>query len=68
MKQILKQNGLVLAPGIYDALSGLIAEQMGATSVYLSGASIAYTQFGRSDIGLVSVRMVDGGGILDGRE
>ena len=58
MKQILKQNGLVLAPGIYDALSGLIAEQMGATSVYLSGASIAYTQFGRSDIGLVSVSEV----------
>ncbi|MEK9728992.1 MAG: isocitrate lyase/PEP mutase family protein, partial [Alphaproteobacteria bacterium] len=36
----------------------LIAEQSGAKAVYLSGASIAYTRFGRSDIGLVSVSEV----------
>tara|TARA_E500000178_G_scaffold89319_1_gene88224 strand:+ start:1082 stop:1954 length:873 start_codon:yes stop_codon:yes gene_type:complete len=49
---------ILLAPGIYDALSGLIATQMGAKAVYLSGASLAYTRFGRSDIGLVSVSEV----------
>ena len=49
---------LLLAPGIYDALSGLIAEQAGARAVYLSGASIAYTRFGRSDVGLVSASEV----------
>ncbi|NBQ84354.1 MAG: carboxyvinyl-carboxyphosphonate phosphorylmutase, partial [Alphaproteobacteria bacterium] len=54
----LLQSGFVLAPGIYDALSGLIATQAGAEAVYLSGASIAYTRFGRSDIGLVSVSEV----------
>ena len=43
---------------IYDALSGLIAEQAGARAVYLSGASIAYTRFGRSDVGLVSASEV----------
>ena len=52
------ESGFVLAPGIYDALTGLIAEQSGAEAVYLSGASIAYTRFGRSDIGLVSVSEV----------
>lgn len=51
-------QGFVLAPGIYDALSGLIAAQSGAKAAYLSGASIAYTRFGRSDIGLVSVSEV----------
>ena len=51
-------EGFVLAPGIYDALTGLIAAKTGATAVYLSGASIAYTRFGRSDIGLVSVSEV----------
>ena len=51
-------GGIVLAPGIYDALSGLIATQMGARAVYLSGASLAYTRFGRSDIGLVNVSEV----------
>ena len=51
-------EGFVLAPGIYDALTGLIAAKAGAEAVYLSGASIAYTRFGRSDIGLVSVSEV----------
>ena len=57
LKSIIKSETL-LAPGIYDALSGLIAEQSGAQAVYLSGASIAYTRFGRSDLGLVSVSEV----------
>ena len=57
LKSIITTETL-LAPGIYDALSGLIAEQSGAQAVYLSGASIAYTRFGRSDVGLVSVSEV----------
>ena len=57
LKSIIKTETL-LAPGIYDALSGLIAEQSGAQAVYLSGASIAYTRFGRSDVGLISVSEV----------
>ena len=56
-KSIITKETL-LAPGIYDALSGLVAEQSGARAVYLSGASIAYTRFGRSDVGLVSVSEV----------
>ena len=51
-------EGFLLAPGIYDALTGLIAAKAGAKAVYLSGASIAYTRFGRSDIGRVSVSEV----------
>ena len=57
LKSIISRD-ILLAPGIYDALSGLIAEQAGARAVYLSGASIAYTRFGRSDIGLVSASEV----------
>ena len=51
-------EGFILAPGIYDALTGLISAKAGAEAVYLSGASSAYTRFGRSDIGLVSVSEV----------
>ena len=50
LQQLMGKGGIVLAPGIYDALSGLIATQMGAKTVYLSGASLAYTRFGRSDV------------------
>ena len=58
LHKLLDSNEIVLAPGIYDALSGLIATQTGAKAVYLSGASLAYTRFGRSDVGLVSVSEV----------
>ena len=54
----LKQNGIVLAPGIYDALSGLLAERAGFEALYLSGASIAYTRHGGPDIGLVTMTEV----------
>ncbi|WP_417252250.1 isocitrate lyase/PEP mutase family protein [Castellaniella sp.] len=53
-------SGTVLAPGVYDALSALLAEQAGFDAVYLSGASIAYTQLGRSDIGLTTYTEVEG--------
>ena len=54
LKQRLTQPAIVLAPGVYDALSALIAEQAGFEALYLSGASIAYTQLGRSDVGLTT--------------
>ena len=58
LKQRLGRAEILLAPGVYDALTGLVAEQSGAEAVYLSGASIAYTRFGRPDIGLVSMSEV----------
>lgn len=58
LKQRLAEKRILLAPGVYDALSGLIAQQSGAEAVYLSGASIAYTRFGSPDIGLVSMSEV----------
>ncbi|MFZ9813347.1 MAG: isocitrate lyase/phosphoenolpyruvate mutase family protein, partial [Burkholderiaceae bacterium] len=48
----------VLAPGVYDALTALMAEQAGFSAVYLSGASIAYTRLGRPDIGLTTATEV----------
>ena len=54
LKSRLTQPDIVLAPGVYDALSALIAEQSGFEAVYLSGASIAYTRLGRSDVGLTT--------------
>ena len=43
IRELMGNDGILLAPGIYDALSGLIATQTGAKAVYLSGASLAYT-------------------------
>lgn len=48
------QRGIVVAPGVYDALSASIAASAGFDTLYLSGAAIAYCRLGRPDIGLVS--------------
>ena len=58
LKQRLRQPEVLLAPGVYDAFSALIAEQAGFEALYLSGASIAYTLLGRSDIGLTTATEV----------
>lgn len=58
LKQRLSQPEVLLAPGVYDAFSALIAEQAGFEALYLSGASIAYTLIGRPDIGLSTVTEV----------
>jgi len=57
-KQRLGAPRLVLAPGVYDALSALVAERAGFEALYLSGASIAYTRLGRPDVGLVTATEV----------
>lgn len=48
----------ILAPGVYDALSALIAERAGARAVYLSGASVSYTQLGRPDLGFADLTLI----------
>ena len=52
LRSRLAQAEILLAPGVYDALSALLAEQAGFEALYLSGASVAYTKLGRSDVGL----------------
>jgi 2-methylisocitrate lyase-like PEP mutase family enzyme len=59
LKQRLADPGVLLAPGVYDALTALVAEQAGFEALYLSGASIAYTRLGRPDIGLTTASEVE---------
>jgi len=54
LKARLTEPKILLAPGVFDALSALLAEQAGFEALYLSGASIAYTRLGRPDVGLVT--------------
>ncbi len=58
LKERLSLDGPVVAPGIYDALTGSLAAAAGFEALYLSGAAIAYTRLGRPDIGLVSMNEV----------
>lgn len=55
LKTRLASDEILVAPGVYDALTAAIAAQAGFEALYLSGAAVAYTRLGRPDIGLTSV-------------
>ena len=54
LKKLLAKNQTIIAPGMYDGLTGLLVEQAGFDCAYVGGASISYSQLGRSDIGLTT--------------
>jgi len=58
LRSQLSKPPIIIAPGVYDPLTALIATRAGFQSLYVSGAAIAYTRLGRPDIGLVSVSEV----------
>src|SRR3989442_14601061 len=58
LRSRLRRKPIVVAPGVYDAFTALVAEQSGFRALYVSGAAIAYTRLGRPDIGLVSMSEV----------
>ena len=55
LKARLSRPPILVAPGVYDALTAALAEQAGFEALYLSGAAVAYTRLGRPDIGLVTL-------------
>ena len=59
LRERLRRKPILLAPGVYDALGALLAEQARFEALYLSGAGIAYTRLGRPDIGLVTASEVE---------
>jgi 2-methylisocitrate lyase-like PEP mutase family enzyme len=52
LRDRLNRAPILVAPGVYDGLTALLAEQAGFEALYLSGAAVAYTRLGRPDIGL----------------
>src|SRR3982751_4122176 len=58
LRALISRKPIVVAPGVYDAFTALVASQAGFETLYVSGAAIAYTKLGRPDIGLVSMSEV----------
>jgi 2-methylisocitrate lyase-like PEP mutase family enzyme len=54
----LNRKPIVVAPGVYDAFTALVATQAGFETLYVSGAAIAYTKLARPDIGLTGMSEV----------
>ncbi len=54
LRSRLKDPSILIAPGVYDALTAALAAEAGFETLYLSGAAVSYTRLGRPDIGLTS--------------
>lgn len=48
-------NGLVIAPGCYDALSARLAEAAGFRAVHMTGLGVEASQLGAPDLGLLTM-------------
>jgi 2-methylisocitrate lyase-like PEP mutase family enzyme len=55
LKARLAEPRILVAPGVFDALTGSLAEAAGFEAVYLSGAAVSYTRLGLPDIGLATM-------------
>jgi methylisocitrate lyase len=55
LRSLLQRPGLIIAPGVYDALSARICEMVGFEAVSHSGYGTAAVTLGRPDIGLLDM-------------
>jgi 2,3-dimethylmalate lyase len=55
LRQLLKGDDLIIAPGAYDALTARLVVDAGFAVVYATGAGIANSQLGLADVGLLTM-------------
>jgi 2,3-dimethylmalate lyase len=55
LRQLLRQPGIIVAPGAYDCLTAKLIEREGFPVVYMTGAGTAVTRVGKPDLGLASL-------------
>src|ERR1700675_3213086 len=53
-RELLRRDGMVLAPGAYDCITARLIERAGIDAVYITGAGTAAT-LGYPDFGLVTM-------------
>ncbi len=54
LKEMLERSELIIAPGVYDGISALLANQAGFAVVYASGGAISRSM-GYPDLGLITL-------------
>lgn len=53
--QLLKENKILVIPGVFNASSALVASDVGFEALYLSGSGIATGAFGVPDLGITTL-------------
>src|ERR1044071_878962 len=61
---MLRKSELVVAPGVYDAITARLAQQAGCSAVYMTGAGVS-ASLGYPDYGLLTMsEMVERAGVI----
>src|SRR6266540_6822047 len=55
LRQLLREPGIIVAPGAYDCLTAKLIERQGFPAVYMTGAGTAVTRLGKPDLGLATL-------------
>jgi methylisocitrate lyase len=55
LRQLLKDPGIVLAPGAHDAFTARLIEQAGFSACYMTGAGTVAALLGLPDVGLITM-------------
>ncbi len=64
LRALLRQPGMVIAPGVYDGITARLAQQAGFAAVYMTGAGTS-ASLGYPDFGLLTMtEMVENASIL----
>ena len=54
LRKLLKSDGILVAPGAFDCISGRIVQNSGFDALYLTGAGISMSLMGAPDLGMLS--------------
>lgn len=54
MHRLIEEDGIVLMPGIYDALSAAVLQSLGYKAGFVSGYAVSASRLGLPDIGLLT--------------
>ena len=55
LRKLMKNPGIISAPGVWDGFSAKLVEYMGFKAAYASGAMISHSILGKPDVGLVTM-------------
>lgn len=55
LRKMLKEDGIIKAPGAYDAWSAKLVEAAGYSCIYMTGYGVSASVLGKPDIGLITL-------------
>ncbi len=56
LREMLKEDGIIMAPGAYDAWSAKLIENAGFKAIYMTGYGVSASVIGKPDIGLITMQ------------